>query len=70
MSCLQITARCASKLNLRPRRTVRVVLFVNEENGTRGGNGYRDAHKAELPNHVLLLESDGGVFDQIYSRGQ
>jgi carboxypeptidase Q len=48
---------------LRPRRTVRVVLFTNEENGLRGGNGYRDAHMAELPNHVLLLESDGGVFD-------
>jgi carboxypeptidase Q len=55
--------RIMKQLNLRPRRTVRVVLFTNEENGTRGGNGYRDAHKAELPNHVLLLESDGGIFD-------
>ena len=55
--------RLMKKLGLRPRRTVRVVLFTNEENGTRGGNGYRDAHKAELPNHVLLLESDGGIFD-------
>jgi len=55
--------RLMKRLNLRPRRTVRVVLFVNEENGTRGGNGYRDAHQAELSNHVALLESDGGVFD-------
>ena len=55
--------RLMKKLNLRPRRTVRVVLFTNEENGLRGGNGYRDAHKAELQNHVMLLESDGGVFD-------
>jgi carboxypeptidase Q len=55
--------RLMKVLNLRPRRTVRVVLFTNEENGLRGGNGYRDAHLAELPNHVLLLESDGGVFD-------
>jgi carboxypeptidase Q len=55
--------RLMKKLNLRPRRTVRVVLFTNEENGTRGGQGYRDAHAAELANHVLLLESDGGVFD-------
>jgi carboxypeptidase Q len=55
--------RLMKRLNLRPRRTVRVVLFTNEENGLRGGNGYRDAHAAELPNHVLLLESDGGVFD-------
>jgi carboxypeptidase Q len=55
--------RLMKKLNLQPRRTVRVVLFTNEENGTRGGNGYRDAHQAELANHVLMLESDGGVFD-------
>jgi len=55
--------RLMKTLNLRPRRTVRVVLFVNEENGLRGGNGYRDAHAAELARHVLLLESDGGVFD-------
>jgi carboxypeptidase Q len=55
--------RLMKKLNLRPRRTVRVVLFTNEENGLRGGTGYRDAHRAELVNHVLLLESDGGVFD-------
>jgi carboxypeptidase Q len=55
--------RLMTPLNLRPRRTVRVVLFTNEENGLRGGNAYRDAHQAELANHVLLLESDGGVFD-------
>jgi carboxypeptidase Q len=55
--------RLMKALNLRPRRTVRVVLFVNEENGLRGGNAYRDAHASELANHVMLLESDGGVFD-------
>jgi carboxypeptidase Q len=55
--------RLMKTLNLRPRRTVRVVLFTNEENGLRGGNAYRDTHMAELANHVLLLESDGGVFD-------
>ena len=55
--------RLMKALNLRPRRTVRVVLFVNEENGGRGGLGYRDAHTAELAKHVMLLESDGGVFD-------
>ncbi|HYN09307.1 MAG TPA: M20/M25/M40 family metallo-hydrolase [Vicinamibacterales bacterium] len=55
--------RLMKKLGLRPRRTVRVVLFTNEENGGRGGAGYRDAHQAELANHVVLLESDGGVFD-------
>jgi carboxypeptidase Q len=54
--------RMMKKLNLRPRRTVRVVLWTNEENGGRGGQGYRDRHLAELANHVMMLESDGGVF--------
>lgn len=50
------------KLGLRPRRTVRVVLWTNEENGTRGGLAYRDAHRPEVPNHQLAIESDNGVF--------
>ena len=54
--------RLMKKLNLRPRRTVRVVLWTNEENGTRGALAYRDRHKDELANHVLMFESDGGVF--------
>ena len=55
-------ARLMKKLNIRPKRTVRVVLFTNEENGMRGGNGYRDAHASEAANHVLAVESDSGVF--------
>jgi carboxypeptidase Q len=55
-------ARLLKELNLRPRRTIRVVLFTNEENGVRGGNGYRDAHKLEVAKHVLAIESDIGVF--------
>ena len=54
--------RLMKKLNLRPRRTVRVILFTNEENGGRGGIAYRDSHRGELDKHVLMLESDGGVF--------
>jgi carboxypeptidase Q len=54
--------RLLKKLGLKPKRTIRVVLFTNEENGGAGGNGYRDAHKAELAKHVLALESDSGVF--------
>ena len=54
--------RLMKKLNLRPRRTVRVVLVTNEENGGRGGQAYRDQHRAELAKHVMMLESDGGVF--------
>ena len=55
--------RLMKTLGLTPRRTVRVVLFTNEENGGRGALAYRDAHREELARHVLLLESDGGVFD-------
>jgi carboxypeptidase Q len=54
--------RLMKRLNLRPRRTVRVVLWTNEENGLRGANAYRDAHRAELENHVLAIESDAGTF--------
>ena len=54
--------RLMKKLNLRPRRTVRVVLWTNEENGLRGGLGYRERHKDELAQHVLMFESDSGVF--------
>jgi carboxypeptidase Q len=50
------------RLGLKPRRTVRVVLWTNEENGSRGGLGYRDAHRGELDKHVLAMESDNGVF--------
>jgi carboxypeptidase Q len=54
--------RIVKTLGLRPRRTLRVVLFTNEENGLRGGLAYRDRHRDELANHVLMIESDGGVF--------
>jgi carboxypeptidase Q len=54
--------RLMKKLQLRPRRTVRVVLWTNEENGGRGGLAYRDRHQAELGNHVMMMESDGGIF--------
>ena len=55
-------ARLLKELGLRPRRTIRVVLYTNEENGLRGGNAYRDAHRAEIGKHVLAIESDSGVF--------
>jgi len=54
--------RLMKKLNLRPRRTVRVVLWTNEENGLRGGTAYRDRYRDQLANHVLMMESDSGVF--------
>jgi hypothetical protein len=49
-------------LDLRPKRTLRAVLFMNEENGLRGALAYHDAHAAELGKHVLALETDRGGF--------
>jgi carboxypeptidase Q len=54
--------RLLKELGLRPRRTIRVVLWTNEENGLRGGNAYHDAYKAELAKHILAIESDSGVY--------
>jgi carboxypeptidase Q len=54
--------RLMKQLGLRPRRTVRVVLWTNEENGGKGALGYRDAHADQLSKHVLAMESDNGVF--------
>lgn len=45
-----------------PRRTVRVVLYTNEENGGKGGEGYAKAHVAEQSKIVAALESDFGGF--------
>ncbi|HEY0672698.1 MAG TPA: M28 family metallopeptidase [Longimicrobiales bacterium] len=50
------------QLGLKPRRTLRVVMWTNEENGLRGGTAYRDAHRHELDKHILAIESDAGVF--------
>ncbi len=54
--------RLMKKLGIRPRRTVRVVLWTNEENGVRGGTAYAAAHAREAANHVFALEADSGVF--------
>src|SRR4051812_31492180 len=62
--------RLMQRLGLHPRRTVRVVAWTNEENGTRGGQGYRDAHRAQLDKHVLAIESDNGVFRPLGFRFQ
>lgn len=56
-------ARLMMKLGLRPRRTIRVVLWTNEENGLRGATGYAEKYAAEARNHVFALESDSGVFE-------
>ncbi|WP_375742738.1 M20/M25/M40 family metallo-hydrolase [Corallococcus interemptor] len=53
-------ARLIAKLPQAPRRTVRVVLFMNEENGLRGARAYAEAHAKELPRHVAAIEMDAG----------
>jgi carboxypeptidase Q len=52
--------RLIKALGLKPRRTIRVVGWVNEENGGAGGRQYAADHAGEK--HVLAIESDGGVF--------
>jgi carboxypeptidase Q len=54
--------RLMKMLNLRPRRTVRVVLWTNEENGLRGAAAYAEKYAGSASNHVFALESDSGVF--------
>jgi carboxypeptidase Q len=54
-------ARLMMKLPQRPRRTVRVVFFANEENGLRGAKAYAQDHAAEVDKHQLALEIDLGA---------
>jgi carboxypeptidase Q len=56
------TLTLLKQLGLVPKRTIRVVLFTNEENGVRGGKAYAKDHVAELPRTVFALESDAGGF--------
>ena len=53
-------ARLIAALPSRPRRTVRIALFANEELGSGGGRAYADAHAFEAPRHVAAMEADQG----------
>lgn len=48
------------KLDLRPRRTIRLVFFTNEENGVSGGRDYAERYGDQLARHVLAIETDDG----------
>lgn len=48
------------RLGMKPKRTIRVVLFMNEENGTRGAKSYAESVKGEK--HIAAIESDSGGF--------
>ncbi len=54
--------RVFKALGYQPKRTIRFVLFANEENGLRGGQKYADEAKAKNEKHVFALESDAGGF--------
>jgi carboxypeptidase Q len=54
--------RLLKTMGLQPRRTLRVVLYANEENGLAGARAYAADHREELARHVLALESDRGGF--------
>ncbi len=60
MECLQALA-LMKKLGLQPARTLRVAFWVNEENGARGGEAYRQFVGDKIRNHVAALETDGGA---------
>jgi hypothetical protein len=49
-------------LGYKPKNTIRVVLFMNEENGGKGGKKYEELSKANKENHIFALESDSGGF--------
>ncbi len=49
-------------LDYKPKNTIRVVLFMNEENGGRGGDKYEELSQKNNENHIFALESDSGGF--------
>ncbi|MCF8715104.1 M20/M25/M40 family metallo-hydrolase [Joostella atrarenae] len=54
--------RLLKQTGYKPKRTIRVVLFMNEENGLRGANKYAEVAKEKGENHIFALESDAGGF--------
>jgi Zn-dependent M28 family amino/carboxypeptidase len=54
--------RTFKALGIRPKRTVRAVLFMNEENGVKGGLAYADSAARTHEKHILAIETDAGGF--------
>jgi carboxypeptidase Q len=54
-------ANLISKLGLKPKRTIRVIAWMNEENGLRGSKQYSKDHEKEWANHFAAMETDGGA---------
>lgn len=55
------TAQLLKQLQLRPKRTVRVIAWMNEENGLMGGRTYANDHRNEIANHFAAIEADLGA---------
>jgi len=60
VSAMQVI-QTIKQLGLKPKRTIRAIAFMNEENGGRGSEGYAKDHQAELANHVGAIEMDNGA---------
>ena len=54
--------RALKKIGVKPKRTIRAVMFMNEENGLRGGKEYAELAKKKNEKHIMALESDNGGF--------
>jgi carboxypeptidase Q len=54
-------ANLVQKLHLRPKRTIRVIAWMNEENGLAGSKAYAKDHEKEMSNHFSVMETDGGA---------
>lgn len=54
--------RSFKQLGIRPKHTIRAILFMNEENGLKGGVAYADSAQARKERHIFALESDAGGF--------
>ena len=55
------TAELVQRLHLRPKRTIRVIAWMDEENGGRGHDAYAKTHAAEFANYTAAIESDMGA---------
>ncbi|MEY2526331.1 MAG: hypothetical protein QOE73_1102 [Verrucomicrobiota bacterium] len=54
-------ANLIQKLHLKPKRTIRVIAWMNEENGLAGSKQYAKDHEKEMANHFAAMETDGGA---------
>src|SRR5881275_2882679 len=54
-------ANLIQKLHLKPKRTIRVIAWMNEENGSAGSKQYAKDHEKEISNHLAAMETDGGA---------